>query len=279
MKKILVPVDFSDLSDKALDFAIETSKAGDMQVEVLHVIEISGASLYGQDLLGTSHIWLDTYINDMKESAKTRMETLKSKHQYKNLNTRIELGYPYTHISKTVAEVNADLVIMGSHGDSGLHGVLVGSNAEKVARECSCPVLVIKNSLKVAQIKNIAAGLHWRETPEKLIVRLKQLQKLFNAHLSIVWVNTPTDFERDHFVYPALEDMAKKYELTNFSLNIYNDYFEEEGLRNFTSKVKADMIAIGTHGRSGLANYISGSVAGELVNESKLPIWSFRIKN
>lgn len=278
MKKIIVPVDFSELSEQALDFAIETAKVTQAHVEVLHVIELSGASLYGQDMMGTSHIWLDNYMRDMQESAKKRMETLSTKHQYPHLSSKIETGNPYAHISTTVAEHQADLVIMGTHGASGLNQVLVGSNAEKVVRACSCPVLVVKELVHVAQIKNIAVGLHWREVPDDLMMHLKQLQHMYKAHLHLVWINTPTDFEKDSVVYPALEQLAKKHLLTDFSLHIYNDFFEDEGLRHFAAKIKANMIAIGTHGRSGLANFVVGSVAGDLVNEARWPIWSFRIK-
>ena len=66
--------------------------------------------------------------------------------------------------------------------------------------------------------------------------------------------------------------------LKNYTLNVFNDPYEESGVINFAQEIDADMIAMGTHGRRGLAHLMSGSVAEDIVNHVDCPIWTYSIK-
>jgi nucleotide-binding universal stress UspA family protein len=75
-----------------------------------------------------------------------------------------------------------------------------------------------------------------------------------------------------------LEDFAKHFKLKNYTLNVFNHPDEEEGIRLFAMKMKADMIAIGTHGRRGLAHLIAGSLAEDITNHEGKLIWTYSLK-
>jgi nucleotide-binding universal stress UspA family protein len=64
----------------------------------------------------------------------------------------------------------------------------------------------------------------------------------------------------------------------NYKVHVYNDISEQEGTMNFAKDIGADMIAMGTHGRSGLAHLFSGSIAEDVVNKVECPMWTFRNK-
>jgi nucleotide-binding universal stress UspA family protein len=75
-----------------------------------------------------------------------------------------------------------------------------------------------------------------------------------------------------------METFAKKLKLENYTLNIFNDYSEEEGIIRFSESINADMIAMATHGRKGFAHVLVGSIAEDVVNHAKRPVLTFVTK-
>ena len=187
------------------------------------------------------------------------------------------MGNPFTNISDEITHNNTDLVIMGTRGSGSLDEVILGSNAERVVRHANCPVICVKSETNYSEIKNIAFATGLLEDNPLLIQKVKQIQELFKAKLHIVSVNTPNHFRRDKITHKKMNDLVTKYMLKDFTTNIYNDFTEEEGIIYFAEELSADMIAIGTHGRTGLAHLLGGSIAEDIVNHSKRPIWTFKI--
>ena len=72
---------------------------------------------------------------------------------------------------------------------------------------------------------------------------------------------------------------VKENNISNYTLNIYNDKVEEDGIIFFAQDIDADLIAIATHGHTGLVHLLSGSIAEDVVNHAKRPVWTFRLKN
>jgi hypothetical protein len=164
---------------------------------------------------------------------------------------------------------------MGSHGATGLREYFIGSNAEKIVRNSRVPVLVIKNYYK-GTIKNIVfPNTLETEKQQDLIRKVKELQAFFKATVHIVYVNTPTNFTSDNITFERLKQFAKEFQFRNYTLNVYNYPFEESGVIHFTSDIKGDLIAMGTHGRKGLAHFLNGSLAEDIVNHASSPIWTY----
>jgi hypothetical protein len=74
-----------------------------------------------------------------------------------------------------------------------------------------------------------------------------------------------------------MKAFAKRFMLKDYTLTIFNDYSEEEGLRNFIAETKSDMVAMATHGRRGINHLMSGSIAEDVVNHLTCPIWTYKI--
>ena len=107
-------------------------------------------------------------------------------------------------------------------------------------------------------------------------MKVKELQSQFGATLHIVHVNTPALFKRDAETKAQLQAFADRFMLQQYTLNIVNDYTEEAGIAAFARDVKADIVAIGTHGRRGLNHLLSGSIAEDVVNHLDCAIWTYR---
>ena len=280
MKTILVPTDFSEQATYALDLAAGLARKSGAKVQLLNVVEAPhGSSFSAMGEVTTPDAKDNVYFIQLIESAKTKFDEMAAEGKYANIKLEgvVEVGHPFEHISRTVAEHEVDLVVMGSKGSSGLEEIFVGSNTEKVVRRADCPVLTVKNPVKTSEINNIAFATNFRGDHSKLVQQLSELQKLFDATIHMVSVNTPSNFENDRYYKKAMKEFAEKHQLENYTMNVYNDDPEEDGIIYFADDIDADMIALGTHGRTGIGRLLSGSIAEDVVNHAKRPVWTFKL--
>lgn len=145
IKKILCPTDFSENAEFALKYALAIAAMTKAEVELLRVVEpIAYPQAYEP---------FDTQFNAaelameieaaMKKELDERVASLKQKHP--NVSSRLATGNPFLEIIQAARDGDADLIVMGTHGRTGLAHVLMGSVAEKVVRKSPCPVLTVKH--------------------------------------------------------------------------------------------------------------------------------------
>ena len=168
---------------------------------------------------------------------------------------------------------------MGTKGASGIREFLIGSNAEKVVRKAKCPVITLAEPTEPSDIKNIVFATNITDICDDLVAHVKQLQDIFHATIHLLRINTPNNFKRDEITLTGLENMATRFMLKNYTINIYNDIYEDQGILTFAERIGANMIAMGTHGRKGIGHLLSGSLAEDIVNHAKRPIWTYHINN
>ena len=277
MKKILVPCDFSEPSIKAFKFAVDLANKSGGSIELIHIIELP--VLHDTVLMPTLS-FEEAFMKDAKANAEKNFAKLIAKYTdngHPKVSTSVSFGPVTITICDAVEEKKADLVVMGTHGASGLKEFLVGSNTEKIVRRSSVPVIAIKKNTKISSIQNIVFPIIPDLDLEDLTLKVKQLQSILEANLHIVFINTPALFRRTAEIMPELKKFAKRFMLKDYTLNIYNDINEEDGVRNFLSDVNGDMIAIATHGRRGIGHLIAGSIAEDVVNHIECPIWTAKL--
>lgn len=143
-EKILVPIDFSDTSRKSFYLALKYAKAFDADTHVLHVLE----PLATFDT--TSKVEKHTAeLTRAEEGVRRRVNELFEKAGLAEVDRRrvffeVRGGKPWKEILKYGAEKGADLIVMGSHGQTGFKDILLGSTTERVVRRASCHVLCVK---------------------------------------------------------------------------------------------------------------------------------------
>ena len=277
MKKILVPCDFSESAIQAYEFAMNLAAQSNAEVFVLKVIDLP--FIY-ETSLGTTPEYFDPGIfKDLEEDAKKKFEELKSKHPQKEMVTFTAIRGAVTFtINQFAQDHQIDLIVMGTTGACGLKEYWIGSNTEKVVRFSHAPVLAVRKSFDVSEIKNIVFPTTLHLDQNDLVSQIKDLQLFFSAKLHLLLVNTPNNMLRTKDEIDLMEEFAKHYKLSNYTLSTRNDFNEHDGIINFAHEIKADMIAMGTHGRKGLAHLFMGSVTEDLVNHVDCPIWSYLVK-
>jgi nucleotide-binding universal stress UspA family protein len=143
---ILVAVDFSDYSRVALLWAARVSKALDSPLLVLHVVHDpeSAPGYYKHSKKWKKHlVRMEDAAEEMMEEFIDEMRLQHS--EIPKLETRLVVGLPVTRILEMAKKINAQLIVMGSQGRTGLSHLLLGSKAEKVAQLASIPVTIVKS--------------------------------------------------------------------------------------------------------------------------------------
>jgi len=279
MKSILVPTDFSDQAGFALDLARQLAIEHGASVHLLHIVEQPG-SHYLTAVSGGVHDSTDNvYVMQLIERVKVQLQTAANKLAKEGIKStyKIKIGNPFKHISSQIKDSEFDLIVMGTMGISGISEILVGSNTEKVIRHANCPVITLKNQVTLNHVKNIVMAVNYFELDEYFAGQVKLIQDLFTAKAHLVTINTPGNFVIQRDVTQALNEFVEKYQIPHYTINIYSDISEEEGILHFAEDIKADAIAMATHGRTGIGHLLAGSLTEDMVNHSVLPVMSFPI--
>ncbi len=275
MKHILVPCDFSEQSVYALKFAAQLQAASHSEIHLLHIVDLP--FLYDTVLMPALS-FEEEKLRDLQNSAQRKLDNIAGRVEAR-VRTQVQLGSPSQKILEYITNNSITLVIMGTKGATGMRDIFIGSNTEKIVRASGVPVIAVKDDIKPRQIKNIVfPNTMDSDAHEDLLMKVKELQHSLHANLHVVYINTPLNFKEDTVTRERLANFSKRYMLHDFTTHVFNDLEEERGVINFARMIDADMIAVGTHGRKGLAHLLSGSIAEDLVNHSKLPIWTYTIK-
>lgn len=146
-KRILVPTDFSNYADNALKYALDIAKQYQAKVFLLHIIDDNIQQC------AVDYCLSDAVMNEIiRESITVSNDKLQQEINRVTGNASdIEISYyvkrgiPYDEILKEQGEKNIDLIVIASHGRTGIRRILIGSVAEKIMRGAKCPVMLVRN--------------------------------------------------------------------------------------------------------------------------------------
>jgi nucleotide-binding universal stress UspA family protein len=271
MKKIIVPVDFSKYSYYALEVAANLAKKIDASLFICHILDLPHMSLSDGDTPASIF---------MLKMTKDKMKKAMAKPYLEGVKVQEEVVYDETidFVSEKANEIDADLIIMGTHGSRGDRENFVGSNTEKVVRTADVPVLAIKQKYPEFDPKHIAFASNFYGEVDSVFEKVKNFAKVFDSKIHLLKVVTPNLFETTPYSQKLMDDFAKRFELDNYETHIFNEKHVEDGIIDFSRLNNMDLIAMSTHGRTGLARILNGSIAEEITNHAPLPVLSIKVK-
>jgi nucleotide-binding universal stress UspA family protein len=277
MKKIIVPIDFSEHSEFAIEAAVKLAKPNNAEIIALHMLEMSDSVLNSTD---SEQAQKAIFFFRLAEK---RFNEFLAKPKFKEATiTPIVKNFKvFSEVNDVAKEQGADLIVMGSHGTSGLSEIFVGSNTEKVVRHAEIPVLVLKNKFEINQLKDVVFASDFSSESVAVYLKATKLFKALNAKIHLVYVNLPSDrFRSSNEIDEIVSDFLRKAEgnLDNLKhVNFISDYTVERGIINYANKIGADLIAVATHGRKGIAHFFEGSISEDIANHSVLPVMTFKM--
>ncbi|MEQ9468032.1 MAG: universal stress protein [Ekhidna sp.] len=274
MKKILVPVDFSEVSGHATRFAIQIAESFDAEITLLNSVQF----YYFTDYEFASFSGAKTLMQDVKDAMVKKMdEFVKGLDSKCKINTIVNEDSLIGSIKTMVAEEGYNLVVVGTHGSSGLEEVFIGSNTEKIVRNTDCPVISVPSPTSVKKIKRILIPLDIREIKASFLDKVAALQDKFAAKIEFLWVKTPHNVENEQSVSKELSKILKEHGIDNYEFTIVNNVFPSDGILMHAYDTEADMVAMATHARRGISHWLSGSLAEDTINHIKIPVWTFKL--
>ena len=146
-----------------------------------------------------------------------------------------------------------------------------------MVRSSDVPVLVVKNEIENFHADNFVFASDFSEEIKKPFKKLLDFANTFNSHLNLVMINTPNSFKSTGVAEKMMNEFVTEFNLQKYSMHIYNDANVEKGIINFANSVKADIIGMCTHGRTGFSHFFNGSISEDLVNHTVRPVITFKI--
>lgn len=276
ISKILVPIDFSDQSIIALSQSYNLAREYNADIALLHVIEDSGAlgsifsSQQDESLRKDIQVKLDELASGVEKKTKRKVETL------------IARGKAYEKIAEVAQMLDAIFIIMGcSAVPHGIKGRFIGSNALRVVRESSIPVISVKGKHHRDGCKNIVLPLDLTKETREKVSKAIEIAKLGNrAAIRVVSVL----FTTDEFVVNRLTRQLSQ--VKNFiekegvecTAEIIKGSKGEDSLAkniiDYANKVEGDLIMIMTQQEVDFTEFFIGSSAQEIILNSDIPVLS-----
>ncbi|WP_299526018.1 universal stress protein [Winogradskyella sp.] len=277
MKKIIVPIDFSEHSEFALEAAANLAQKYGSELIILHMLELSNAILIADENSINEEAVFYLKLAEQKFEAfldKPYLDGIKITPIVKHFKV-------WSEVNEVANKYDANLIVMGSHGVSGVKEVLVGSNTEKVVRHADVPVLVIKHNPILLDFENGVFASDFSEEAITPYLNARITFKKLGAKMYLVYVNAPDgNFKSSTEIDKRVSLFLKKADgdLDNLdNVHVVSDYSIEKGILNFANNIGADLIAVATHGRKGLAHFFEGSISEDIANHSTLPVMTFKI--
>ncbi|WP_295985082.1 universal stress protein, partial [uncultured Algibacter sp.] len=189
MKKIIIPVDFSDHSEYALKTAAKLAKKHDADLLVLHMLEMSDI------MLTTSEGFQSQKAAFFLQIAEQKLEGFLKKDYLNDLKVTSIIKHfkVFSEVNDVALKNDADLIVMGSHGSSGMAEFFVGSNTERVVRNANIPVLVVKNNVSDVNFNVVAFACSFSEETIKPYLNAVKMFDKIDTKFYLVHVNLPND--------------------------------------------------------------------------------------
>lgn len=275
---LIHPTDFSESALNALRFAAEIARRKNSTLHLIHIFEKPYYTVASGS--GGMGLAVDTAAErQLIEEINVNIHKLAELDFVKGLNVmrRLVPDVPTWKFFEHVNPNEADLVVMGTRGATGLlHGGLLGTNTERVIRHATMPVFSVPVECSWHDVKRIMFATDFRDPLGGTFGNVLELAKLFDAELHVVNINTRDAFTATRAAMIAYDDLAKAFDYKKMRLTVHNAETVEEGIMDVVAAYSIDVVAMLTHGRTGVAHLLRGSIAEDVSANLKTPLLTFK---
>jgi len=283
LKRILVATDFSECSERALLTSLGIAQRYGSKLHMVHVVQSEGYGVAGAGMLGA--------VNFARHGARDLESELLRKGYLEGIRYQIsvEKGEIWPVISRIVEEEHTDLIVVGTHGRSGLGKVLLGSVAEKIFRQARCPVLTVGPNFQpslplTAQPRGVLFPTDFSPQSERAFPYAVSLAQEHQAQLIFLHAVQPTGsdatYNQDRAVRYA---SARLQELIASApcLDREPEFIVEHGapseaIVRVAAERGAELVVLGVRAQGGLSDRLGWSTAYGVVREAHCPVLTVR---
>jgi nucleotide-binding universal stress UspA family protein len=276
IKKVLVPIDFSTVSINALETAVAICKRQLATLTLIHVVENTYV-LFPPEAGGATGAILPDLVKNANETLNELAKKLRTNHDLV-INHIVQSGNPADEICRWALHKEFNLIVMGTHGASGLREFFLGSNAYRVVKNSPCPVLTIPGSNTWIDFKKILFPIRMvRNALDKYDVVRPIIQKNGSSMTiaGIVKKNDATGFiEMKELVDTVQSKISEDDVIFQSEIHYCEDVSKQ--VLSISESEKPDLIVITATLDSSLKDFFLGPYTQDIVNHAQYPVLSIR---
>ncbi|MEM7551607.1 MAG: universal stress protein [Bacteroidota bacterium] len=275
--RIIVPTDFSEIANNALKLAIDLAKKIDGELILVNAFNIPTS--YGE--VGVNNLVKGMAYEVEKDIEQKFIELEDNVEGLSEIlfKTEVKHGTVSNVINSLVGLYNADLIVMGTKGASGLEEVIIGSNASDALKYSKCPVLVVPQNSSIEGLHKVVFASDFKRIDNKeSLAPLKLIMLLYKSDLAILHINTSeSDLSEEELEEKkALETYFKGSPQVNHELT-YSSV--ESGIKEYISKNPTDLLAMVRRKHGFWEKLLKGSQTQKLVDHGDVPVLIFPAEN
>lgn len=279
VRKILVPTDFSETAGIALDHAVNMAKMQDAEITLLHVLSTFSFRVNLPEAAEMD----ENHQHKISGLIGSKLTVL-AESILENLGVKVKImvssGRIREEVVRVADEIDADLIILGTHGVSGLKEFFMGSNAFRIVMDASCPVLSVRTTAKKLGFKNIVVPIdNSFHSREKLGISV-QMANIYGSTLHICGLRSHDHADDDlnakfRMKMKQVEDFLIEKEVNHSSTTIFCTNIARAAM-DFADEKDADLIIIMNEQETNDTGFFVGAYAQQMVNHSAVPVLSIR---
>lgn len=275
MKTILVPTDFSPVSETAMNYAISLVHRTKAKIILFHAYQVP------VPVAEVPFTVLNEEQRLLKEDAERQLQIMARKIDHAggvNYEKVLEQGDAVTMILKTAKEKNVDLIVMGATGQTGLIGAIFGSTSLKVMEKATSPVMAIPHNLVVSKsIRRITFATDYHRSDVADLRVAAEIAAATGAQLNVLHVSDSSigADEEKVLMNDFMQRVKSLVPYNNLSFEIIHGFNVEERLLQYVQDESTDMLMMATHYRTFFDRLFNRSITKEIAKQVNIPVVAF----
>jgi nucleotide-binding universal stress UspA family protein len=280
-KKILVTTELDELSAKVARFAVNLSaQLGAPELVLVNVIKPATSQTFSAtgdiSTSNTKDINLFNAALIKKHQRLVAEEAEKLSTERVNVRPIVRFSDSKTDLNAYIEYFNASMVVFGSRDEHSFLNKIFGVDSEELVRKVDYPSIILKDETNYGDIKNILVAIDVNEKDQGGLKDIAHFAMLLNAKMHLLHVVIDEETSQEEAI-ESLSNLAKKFELANYAINVVNNSNLEDGIKSYVRKNKVDMIAVQSQGKGKIKNLIFGSSAQDIIEEIDKPVFVSKI--
>ncbi|MFM2208203.1 MAG: hypothetical protein RL213_2178 [Bacteroidota bacterium] len=229
VRKILVAYDFSETAESALKYAVVLARRCTAEIHLLHVIESFSLTSAISHAFSKSQKEFEEKVGEKAEERLHELARKTASECFRPVHAVVEKGRIPKTVETVAGRIDADLVLAGAHGYSGVKEHLVGSHTSKIVMDSPCPVIVVRPSAGQPDIRNILLPIDHSPVSRQKVRYAVELARQFGSKVHVIGATTLTD-----------SDLVRKFEL---KVHQVGDFLDEHGVQNTVRVQKGESLS------------------------------------
>jgi nucleotide-binding universal stress UspA family protein len=269
IKKIVVPTDFSETADNALQFAIDLAKKLAAKVHVVHVHSPALNGPPAPRLIDEGGLEYKQSLLNALKAPHLGQEELTEDQEY-IAETRLVKGFVAEEIQRISQDPKTDLLIMGTTGQGGLMEKLFGSISLEVARKAACPVILVPDKARFTGFQNIVYASNYHPAEETVLPKVFNFARPFKPVLHFAHINEQK--QNKYFVQSNYLGQISSDENMAFKITTIESENVMKGLNRYAEEQKADLMIMATIQRNFLGKLFHKSITQRMIFNTSIPL-------